>query len=419
MKLDAVQQQRFDSWTTEVRHSRLIRSGIISLLLHSHSQDKAAGAHYRSRYAVQVYNLRAIHIERVERQMGVKGIHPMLAPELNLPEQGGGLYRQLEKAAIRSLYSLGLDQGEVILASCGERKYGVEQITPVHRLHKQQLKRLYVQAEQQLQKEQAGLELEGSMLLLGMDPEFILVDPNAGNVVPASLFLERDGEVGCDAVSAGGITTYPVAELRPSPSATPRGLLIELMHAMKLAGRLIGDHTLIWQAGGMPKPGLPLGGHLHFSGILLTPPLLRALDNYLTLPVSLLEAQSSRDRRPRYGYLGDFRRQPHGGFEYRTLPSFLVSPALTKGIVYLSYLIVLNHAQLLQRPLDNEPIHEAYYSGKRKAIRECIKPLLEELRSLPEYEQYSSSIEPLLKDMLNGKVWNESRDIRSLWKIPN
>lgn len=39
----------------------------------------------------------------------------------------------------------------------------------------------------------------------------------------------------------------------------------------------------------MPQPGFPLGGHLHFSGVALNGALLRALDNYLALPLALLE----------------------------------------------------------------------------------------------------------------------------------
>ena len=69
------------------------------------------------------------------------------------------------------------------------------------------------------------------------------------------------------------------------------------------------------------------------SRIWLTSRLLRVLDNYLALPFILIEDQNTKLRRPRYGFLGDFRRKTHGGFEYRTLPSWIVSPRITKGVI--------------------------------------------------------------------------------------
>ncbi|MCZ4142661.1 hypothetical protein BZG17_33240, partial [Escherichia coli] len=136
-----------------------------------------------------------------------------------------------------------------------------------------------------------------------------------------------------------------------------RELIAHLLRAFGSASRSITDHTLIWQAGSMPQRGLPLGGHVHFSGITLNGELLRTLDNYLALPLAMLQDPRGDARRPRYGALGDFRLKSHGGFEYRTLPSFLVSPLVAKGVVGLAGLIASNYRRLRQRPLAWAAVH--------------------------------------------------------------
>lgn len=408
--------RRYESMPLAVRHAWLIRSGIESHLLPSAwAQDTKSS--FRSRYAVQVYNLRGFHISMVGCG-GSKGIRKTLFPITNALDVKNSLVKRLEKIAIRCLYTLGLTAGEVILSTSGERRYALEQLTPASRLVDPQWATLYKQQERSVSQALQAEEVQGFQLMMGMDPEFLLVDQTVGKMVPASQFLDREGEVGCDAVHVEGVTSFPVAELRPKPSMEPRGLLVELMHAMATASCLIDDRSLIWQAGGMPIPGLPLGGHLHFSGIVLTPSLLHVLDNYLALPIVLLEDESCLTRRPKYGFLGDFRKQPHGGFEYRTLPSFLVSPLVAKGIVYLAYLLVGSYKQLMRRPLNRESIHKAYYEGNRQIIQDCLQPLFQDMISLTDYPKYAKYIDPLLEHMMRGNTWDESRDIRPLWNVP-
>ncbi|WP_052675788.1 putative amidoligase domain-containing protein [Paenibacillus sp. IHBB 10380] len=407
--------RRYESMPLAVRHAWLIRSGIESHLLPLTSvHDQTT---FRSRYVVQVYHLRGFHISMVESGRS-KGIRRTLFPMSEGTHELNPLLRRLEKTAIRCLYTLGLSDGEVILSASGERWYALEQITPASKLTDPQWVRLYKQQARGVRLALQAEEVQGFQLMMGMDPEFLLVDQTEGKMIPASQFLDREGEVGCDAVHMEGMTTYPVAELRPNPSMQPRGLLVELMHAMATASYLIHDRSLIWQAGGMPIPGLPLGGHLHFSGILLTPSLLHVLDNYLALPIVLLEDTSCLTRRPKYGFLGDFRRQPHGGFEYRTLPSFLISPLVAKGIVYMAYLLVGNYKQLVRRPLNRESIHKAYYEGNRQILQDCLHPLFQDMISLTDYPQYAKYIDPLIDHMLRGNTWDESRDIRPLWNVP-
>lgn len=317
--------------------------------------------------------------------------------------------------AVRALYSLGLDSGEVRLKAMGGRRYLVEQILPLAEPAGKPLPEPYRTASLALDRGLAR-ELPGRPgMLMGMDPEFLLLRETSGRVVPASRYLPVDGVAGCDAGPPGTRGMFPVAELRPAPRGEPRALLAQLMSAAATADRMVSDRSLRWRAGGMPLRGWALGGHLHFSGVRLTAPLLRALDNYLALPLLLLEDARAAARRPRYGVLGDFRIQPHGGFEYRTLPSFLVSPVIAKGAVFLAHLIVSRYEDLTQRPLDREELHAAYYSGSKDPLRAAWAPLQAQLRALDGYAGAAPYVEPLFRCISAEQTWDESRDIRPLW----
>lgn len=331
------------------------------------------------------------------------------------PERGRRLRRAVEGMAIRALYALGLDSGEVLLIAMGERRYVVERVTPLEPAPGTPLPEPYASAALALSRSLAEEQPGRPGLLMGMDPEFLLLRVDTGRVVPASRYLPLTGVAGCDAGPPGTRGAFPVAELRPEPRGEPRALLAQLMSAAATADRLLPAGQLAWRAGGMPLPGWALGGHLHFSGVTLTAPLLRALDNYLALPVMLLEDARSVSRRPRYGVLGDFRYQPHGGFEYRTLPSFLVSPVIAKGVVHLAYLIVSHYEDLMLAPLDREELHAAYYRGDRTPLRAAFQPLAAQLRTLGGYERAARYIEPLFRYIAAGRTWDEARDIRALW----
>ncbi|MFC6650488.1 putative amidoligase domain-containing protein [Paenibacillus rhizoplanae] len=321
----------------------------------------------------------------------------------------------LRNTAVRALYSLGLDSGEVELRAMGERRYMVTGITPVMPEPAGALPEPYRSASAALARMLDSEQPGRPGLLMGMDPEFLLLRESTGRVVPASRYLPMEGVAGCDAGPPGTRGVFPVAELRPAPRGEPRALLAQLMSAAREADRLITDRSLRWRAGGMPLRGWALGGHLHFSGVTLCAPLLRALDNYLALPLFLLEDIRAAARRPRYGVLGDFRPQPHGGFEYRTLPSFLVSPVIAKGAVCLAHLIVSHYEDLPLRPLDREDLHAAFYSGGKSPVRTAWPPLEAQLRALGGYAAAARWIDPLLRAIAEQQSWDESRDIRGSW----
>lgn len=403
--------ERFHRMPDEEKQRRLGRSGIPADFNSIGITNFAVG------YAVQIHNLSVLDIRKrmLDGGPSAHGYQSMPA-DIRSP-----LIHRLERLAIRALYTLGLDSGEVMLSLLGEQDCLVRAVTSEPWRKHEALQRLYhdrVVAQQDLDQDESLAEQSPGKPLIGMDPEFLLVRMPERRVVPASRYLGRLGIAGCDAVTRRGRTLYPVAELRPAPSSEPARLLAHLRQAFAAASKRITDRSLIWQAGGMPQQGLPLGGHLHFSGVELSGSFLRALDNYLALPVALLEDPGAAHRRPHYGALGDFRIQPYGGFEYRTLPSFLVSPQLAKGVIGLAYLIATHYRQLRLRPLDEDDVHQAFYYSERSVLLRCLTPLIQDIVSLDAYPMYAGYVAPLLDSLRQGKRWDESRDIRPLWKLP-
>ncbi|CAM3845910.1 MULTISPECIES: putative amidoligase domain-containing protein [Paenibacillus] len=390
--------------------ARLSRSGIPCRL--TARLDPAAG--YAARYSVRVRELTAEWI-RHDQTGGASTHHE---PELGSGRYADGLHRRLEKAAVRSLYTLGAEEGEVVIAARPGRRYVVEEIRIQGSPGRAVMSAKAAPAGRYNRQSLGGTEAGEGNLLLGMDPEFILMKDN-GEIVHASEFMQRGGLAGSDAVRFRGEVIYPLAELRPDPKAQPKELIRELQRAMREAYALITDRTLSWRAGALPYRDFPLGGHIHFSGVPLNISLLQVLDNYLALPLALLEDPQGRQRRPRYGFLGDFRRQPYGGFEYRTLPSFLISPFVTKFSLAIAYLAAKYSDLLPARPLNAERYHRAYYEGDKAVLRECVPGWHRDLSALPEYPQFAFEIEKALSYIESGRTWDESRDIRPLWNIPS
>ncbi|KOP68815.1 hypothetical protein AMS62_28900 [Bacillus sp. FJAT-18019] len=389
--------------------TRLIRSGIPCRLNMGSGEDNR----YMARYTVHVKELAATWISR--GLLG--GSQDGYQPDAENGRYEDGLLRRLEKAAVRSLYTLGVGEGQVRIAARSGRRYLVEEVRMIAGNNKTVMSAKGQGAEGNRASYEAHESTSTITLTMGMDPEFVLMRDN-GDIVHASDFMERGGVAGSDAVRFQGEVIYPIAELRPSPRPSPKALMLEMQKALHEAHSLIRDHSLSWRAGALPYVNFPLGGHIHFSGVRLSLPLLQALDNYLALPLVLLEDPAGRFRRPRYGYLGDFRRQAHGGFEYRTLPSFLVSPLVAKLSLYVAYLIARYSDRLPARPLNTERYHRAYYEGDKLVLKECIAGWHRDLSALPEYSDYAREIELALSHMEAGRTWDESRDIRPLWNIP-
>jgi hypothetical protein len=208
---------------------------------------------------------------------------------------------------------------------------------------------------------------------------------------------------------------YPIGELRPDPASTPDELAANVRRQLMRADAKAADDSLRWAAGAMPISGIALGGHIHLSGIPLTSRLLRQLDRYVALPIAMVESVTGR--RPRYGMLGDYRQQPHGGFEYRTLPSWLVSPAAAKAAFALTLLCAHDTWSLPTPAMLPERVEEAFYRGERRVLAQQLDGIAIELAEAPSYEAYARWIEPLFAAARQGIVWDANADFRRKWRV--
>ncbi|TVX99657.1 putative amidoligase domain-containing protein [Paenibacillus cremeus] len=322
------------------------------------------------------------------------------------------------REAIKAIYALGLDYGVVRIGIRAGGSVIVRSVEPVPQLT-ERLAELFAEAMNRLDDTVSSeRDSAGGPVMLGADPEFLLLT-SQGKVKFASNYAEKEGPFGCDAiVLESRRKIYPLAELRPKPSTDVRELVVNLHRTMQIAAKQIGDPELRWVAGGMPVRGFPLGGHIHFSGVELNSRLLRVFDNYLALPLTLLEDESTGLRKPRYGFLGDFRRQRHGGFEYRVLPSWMVSPTVAKGVLALAKLAAEHYRQLNLRPLADVEVARAYYQGDKLRIRPLMLQLWRDVERLPGFAQQEAYLLPLRRLMLQMQTWKELEDIRPKWKIP-
>ncbi|TCS93804.1 putative amidoligase domain-containing protein [Hazenella coriacea] len=325
--------------------------------------------------------------------------------------------RRVQDLAIRACYATGLDYGIVKCGVGTGRKVAIMNILPSMKINRE-IAEAFIKELDLYQKQ--IMEAKGSLdkIVLGADPEFIMKSPK-GKLLVASKYFPVRGKVGCDAIWLGEDRTQkPIVELRPNPTSDPRLLAVRIYQGLMQASKRMAATPSVWLAGAMPYPGFPIGGHIHFSGVKVNFKLLRALDNYLSfLLVAVEDPKRGAERRPRYGFLGDFRYQPHGGFEYRTPPSWLVSPTLTKGVLVLAKLIAANYPFLKRLPLSELNVQKAYYSGDKLTVTYWITTLWEELKSLDDYQLYKNYLDQLYRYLTSGISWNETRDLRRVWRI--
>ncbi|MFC5467666.1 hypothetical protein ACFPPD_02980 [Cohnella suwonensis] len=328
------------------------------------------------------------------------------------------LWKPAEKLAARALYALGLDFGQVEARVTDQGKLYVAAVRPVMpRLSPGGQFRLK-ELVNEFASAWAAEAFRRPVAKLGADPEFVLLSED-GRVVPASRYFKPEADAGCDSVRVRGEKRWPLVELRPRPTTEPSRLASDVRRLLVAAAEKTAGAALTWRAGAMPVPGLPLGGHVHLSGVALTGERLRALDNAVALPLRLLEPPSAAKRRPRYGALGDVRRQPHGGFEFRTPPSWLVSPRLALGAFALAKIAAEHSRELAAwRPLDEERYREAFYSDDRAVLLEASDRIYGLIRQTAGYDRYREPVDYLFASIAGDRRWDESADFRRKWRIP-
>ncbi|WP_167746975.1 putative amidoligase domain-containing protein [Cohnella luojiensis] len=369
---------------------------------------------------VSVWGLDAIEMRRLfpvtQKFNGIK-YSAGLSENANYA-QGHAIWKPAERLSVRALYLLGLDFGQVELSLSEKGRLTVKGISTEMKVTGEAGKLRLAEVLSSFAASWSNETASGAQAKLGADPEFILISPE-GRIVPASRYFSPEGAAGCDSIRIRGEKRWPLVELRPRPSKDPALLISDVHRLLQVAAEKTAGVALSWLAGALPVPGLPLGGHVHLSGVALTGERLRALDNAVALPLRLLEPPLAASRRPRYGALGDVRRQPHGGFEYRTPPSWLVSPRLALGAFALAKVAAEHSRELaVTRPLDDDRCRDAFYGGDRTLLLKAAHSIYEAISRTSGYASYKEPIDFLFQAIARERSWDETADIRLKWRIP-
>lgn len=358
------------------------------------------------RYRLHVFDLRVISVARRSkgRYRAVRG--------------GGKRMQFVRRMAVRCLYVLGLHFGSIEIASLSKKHAVPVSFNPFPRLTRKMGRRYGEHALKYTRRLNEHSEQVQQPALLGADLEFIMRRPR-GRVIYASRYFSRHGRVGYDQQGSRRVRgRYPIVEVRPSPVETPEDLVAGIKQLLRRAARRSPKRKVSWEAGSHPVAGCAIGGHIHFSRVDMTTDLLRALDNYLAVPVMMLENPSkARRRRPHYGHLGEFRWKSYGGFEYRTLSSWIVAPHFALAVVTLAKLIIDNYPKLQRNILTSVEDVRSFYKSDKEAMRENFEAAWQDLQRLDDYAKVAEQVEVIPNLVRQGKQWLESQDIRGRWGL--
>ena len=172
-----------------------------------------------------------------------------------------------------------------------------------------------------------------SRLVIGMDPEFLLLT-KGNRLFPAhQLMSSSRGRVGLD--TSGSDT----GELRPK-EGTPKEIKKNMRELYKQLNDKIkesGRDLRVFSGSHLKREGdiISLGGHIHFN-IEEDYEFIRILQAFIgdKLVRGKLNDRWKADRN--YGNPHDYNDKSYG-FEYRTPPSFIGKPEVFDGVVAVAY----------------------------------------------------------------------------------
>ena len=86
--------------------------------------------------------------------------------------------------------------------------------------------------------------------------------------------------------------------------------------------------------------------------------------------------------------MGDYRIKDHGGFEYRTPGSWLMSQKVTTAVLCLAKIVANRYAEIPQNYLNTVEAQKAFYKGDQDFFRPIFHSLWANLKKLDLYEEY-------------------------------
>lgn len=320
--------------------------------------------------------------------------------------------------AIKSVHALGLDFGVVSIGQTSKNDCYVLDVDSTCKEMSSECKNKYISQFTKMLFNYEDLINDTKDITIGADPECLLKDKNTEELVFASDFFTKEGMFGLDNRSIeSGKKYYPLLEIRPNYSTNPIDVVNSIESNLNNICKRVHYKNIGLYAGSMPIYNYWVGGHIHF-GIRPNSKLIKALDNYLALLIIMIEnSYSSKKRKTRYGCLGNFRLKNHGGFEYCTLSSWLVSREICEGILCLAKVIVQEYLNLNENFLGSYSDIRAFYLVNKFYFKDRIKNVINSISNTNTYKKYKSYIDPLFKEILLCRTWDEDKDIRENWNI--
>ncbi|HZK44223.1 MAG TPA: hypothetical protein VFC73_08050 [Syntrophomonadaceae bacterium] len=322
---------------------------------------------------------------------------------------------KVSEMAKKALYLIGLDIGVVSVVLTTKRRLKVRKINSSPIIRDKDLASIVKIIAELYEIEE---KVQATSIKLGADPEFMLFNSKNGKMIAASEFFPRDGIIGTDNIRIPNRQQRPIAEVRPKPDDSPLELIVNIQQALASANRLAPHRNVKWVAGSQPMSGYSIGGHIHFSKIKVSGMLMRALDNYLGIPVFLIENPTTASkRRKKYGFLADYRLKDHGGFEYRSPGSWLVSQSIATAILCLAKIVVSRYPYLPKNYFNNLEAQKAFYSGDQEYFLKHFYKIWSDIENTDMYATYADELKVIPEMIMNGLKWDEKSDFRKSWKI--
>lgn len=319
--------------------------------------------------------------------------------------------------AKKALNLLGIDYAMIKINSNGGQKLSVTGINTFPVIREKDLKVLLGKIEETIEH-YTNIFNKKPEVKLGADPEFMIANSRTEKMIPASEFFPREGTIGCDNIRIPRRQQRPIGELRPQPDNSPLALQANLKALLEQANKMVPYKNIKLLAGSQPFPGYSIGGHIHFSNLSINSHVLRALDNYLGLPIFMIENQRTAvKRRNKYGHLNDFRVKDYGGFEYRTPGSWLVSPEISLAVLCLAKIVSSNYLALRQNYFLSVKAYRAFYSGDTEYFSAQFEDLWHDIKKLDDYKHYHQELDIIPLMIRQNQAWDENADLRKTWHL--
>ncbi|RXI97932.1 hypothetical protein DS745_16390 [Anaerobacillus alkaliphilus] len=223
--------------------------------------------------------------------------------------------RELREFALQCLYLTNTILGECVVQRNSNREIRVVEVRPIS------VDQLTARERELLSKELKTYR-HAQQLSFGADLELMLKSEKTGRYMNGEML--KGYQFGFDQAIAlyQSKVYHPIIEIRPKPASDMNNLHRNLLALFTQLIDEIDNYQLTTITEPNPTGRFFLGGHLHFGNIPFTFKHVRVLDQFVAIPLSIVEKNPSYRRRNNYGRLGSVRKNDYNGFEYRVLPTW-------------------------------------------------------------------------------------------------